>query len=386
MPSSSPAGSNISKTRSVPNSPSGAPPPTPTAKQIAAEYQEDFRRSAYQYDQDLSWWKQARKSFPNAGKVAGPRPRMTAEKIPFFVAVVAGRRPAASLAATSRLAIAAAEKADEVATPCSHRPPRWRRRCPPRKSPWRAPSKRATPWTRRSSSAATITTWATRWSAPCPPSCASARPRPTVKTKSGRLELADWIVDPRNPLPVARDGQSHLAGTFRRRHRPHARQFRPARRPSRRTRNCSTTWPRSFMENGWSIKKMHRMIMLSKTYQMSAEYDEATKAKDPEEPPALALSAPAPQHRRDPRRLSRDRRRSRSHHGRHARSRRRHRRRNQRQPHQHESRRRPIAAASICRCAAPICPRSTRSSISATPPRPKANAARPPSPRRRCSS
>jgi hypothetical protein len=37
------------------------------------------------------------------------------------------------------------------------------------------------------------------------------------------------------------------------------------------------------MENGWSIKKMHRLIMLSKTYQMSAVYDEATKVKDPED-------------------------------------------------------------------------------------------------------
>ena len=36
------------------------------------------------------------------------------------------------------------------------------------------------------------------------------------------------------------------------------------------------------MENGWSIKKMHRLIMLSKTYQMSAEYDLDKKAKDPE--------------------------------------------------------------------------------------------------------
>ena len=36
---------------------------------------------------------------------------------------------------------------------------------------------------------------------------------------------------------------------------------------------------RQFMENGWSIKKMHRLIMLSKTYQMSAAYDDATKKR-----------------------------------------------------------------------------------------------------------
>ena len=33
-------------------------------REIAAQYQEEFRRSAYQYDQDLSWWRKARTSFP----------------------------------------------------------------------------------------------------------------------------------------------------------------------------------------------------------------------------------------------------------------------------------------------------------------------------------
>src|SRR5947209_3877946 len=39
-------------------------------------------------------------------------------------------------------------------------------------------------------------------------------PAPPVKPKSGRLELADWIVDPRNPLPprviVNRIWQGHF--------------------------------------------------------------------------------------------------------------------------------------------------------------------------------
>src|SRR5262249_29493740 len=56
-------------------------------KEVAARYQEQFRRSAYQYDQDLNWWKEAQNSFPNAGKIAGPRPSLTADKHPFFVAV-----------------------------------------------------------------------------------------------------------------------------------------------------------------------------------------------------------------------------------------------------------------------------------------------------------
>jgi hypothetical protein len=37
-----------------------------------------------------------------------------------------------------------------------------------------------------------------------------------------------------------------------------------------------------FMENGWSVKAMHRLIMLSNTYQMSSEYDERSAEADPE--------------------------------------------------------------------------------------------------------
>ena len=42
----------------------------------ADQYQEEFRQSAYQYDQDLSWWQGAQRGYPKAGKMAGPRPQM----------------------------------------------------------------------------------------------------------------------------------------------------------------------------------------------------------------------------------------------------------------------------------------------------------------------
>ena len=35
-------------------------------------------------------------------------------------------------------------------------------------------------------------------------------------------------------------------------------------------RSCSTTWPARSSERGWSVKSMHRMMMLSNTYQMSS--------------------------------------------------------------------------------------------------------------------
>ena len=35
------------------------------------------------------------------------------------------------------------------------------------------------------------------------------------------------------------------------------------------------------MENGWSIKAMHRLILLSNTYRMSSANDEANAKIDP---------------------------------------------------------------------------------------------------------
>ncbi len=37
-----------------------------------------------------------------------------------------------------------------------------------------------------------------------------------------------------------------------------------------------------FIEGGWSIKAMHRLIMLSTTYQMSSRYDARAAETDPE--------------------------------------------------------------------------------------------------------
>jgi hypothetical protein len=36
-----------------------------------------------------------------------------------------------------------------------------------------------------------------------------------------------------------------------------------------------------FVENGWSIKAMHRLILLSKTYQLASSHDDVNTAKDP---------------------------------------------------------------------------------------------------------
>ena len=106
-------------------------------------------------------------------------------------------------------------------------------------------------------------------------------PAPAVKTKSGRLELAEWIVDPANPLPARvmanRVWQGHFGDGIVRTPDNYGRL---GERPS--NPELLDYLAKTFIDGGWSIKKMHRLIMLSRTYQMSAAYDESTKAKDPE--------------------------------------------------------------------------------------------------------
>ncbi|MBL63392.1 MAG: hypothetical protein CMI30_08270 [Opitutae bacterium] len=96
---------------------------------------------------------------------------------------------------------------------------------------------------------------------------------------SGRLELAESVVDPANPLTsrvmVNRVWQWHFGQAL-------------VRTPSNfGTLGETPTHPhlldwlaRDFMENGWSLKRLHRKIMLSATWQMSSEHAESKFAKD----------------------------------------------------------------------------------------------------------
>ena len=106
-------------------------------------------------------------------------------------------------------------------------------------------------------------------------------PFPEVKTKSGRLELAEWLVDPRNPLPsrvmANRIWQGHFGEGIVRTPDNYGRLGERPTDPE-----LLDYLAKTFIESRWSIKRMNRMIMLSKTYQMSAAFDEETKSKDPE--------------------------------------------------------------------------------------------------------
>ena len=100
-------------------------------------------------------------------------------------------------------------------------------------------------------------------------------------THSGRLQLAEWLTRPDHPLTarvmVNRIWQHHFGEGL-------------VRSPDNFGRLGETPdhlqlldWlALRFVESGWSIKAMHRLIMLSSTYQMSARYDPSSALADPE--------------------------------------------------------------------------------------------------------
>jgi hypothetical protein len=98
---------------------------------------------------------------------------------------------------------------------------------------------------------------------------------------SGRLELAEAIADPRNPLTarvmVNRIWQHHFGQGIV---RTPSNFGQMGDRPSHPELLDYLAW--RFVESKWSIKAMHREIMLSNAYMLSAESSAADYAADPE--------------------------------------------------------------------------------------------------------
>src|SRR5579862_6398918 len=113
------------------------------------------------------------------------------------------------------------------------------------------------------------------------PEPAKVVPPVGLNSTGRRTALAKWLTDPKNPLTarvmVNRIWQEHfgtgIVGT--------SSDFgvmgeRPSN--SELLDHLATT----FIENGWSIKKMHRLIMLSNTYQQSSAFQADAAKVDPE--------------------------------------------------------------------------------------------------------
>ncbi len=105
--------------------------------------------------------------------------------------------------------------------------------------------------------------------------------QPVIAQGSGRRELAEWITSPANPLParvmVNRIWQGHFGqGIVRTPNNFGIVGERP-------THPELLEWlANEFVTQGWSVKKMHRLIMLSSAYQMSSEVTDEKHEKDPE--------------------------------------------------------------------------------------------------------
>ncbi len=99
-------------------------------------------------------------------------------------------------------------------------------------------------------------------------------------TSSGRLQLAKWIISKDNPLTarviVNRIWAKHFGVGIVPTANDFGRQGKPPTHPE------LLDWlSKEFLDNGWSIKQLHRTIMLSRTYQLSSLRNSAMEEIDP---------------------------------------------------------------------------------------------------------
>ncbi|MSU35982.1 MAG: DUF1553 domain-containing protein [Pedosphaera sp.] len=105
--------------------------------------------------------------------------------------------------------------------------------------------------------------------------------QPLLTNGSGRLQLARWIASPENPLTarvmVNRIWQFHFGEGIVRTASNYGKLGQPPSHPE-----LLDHLARHFIESGWSIKAMHREILLSATYQQSSEASESAFRQDPD--------------------------------------------------------------------------------------------------------
>jgi hypothetical protein len=104
---------------------------------------------------------------------------------------------------------------------------------------------------------------------------------PIPAGQSGRLQFAEWLAQPDHPLTARVMANRIWRWHFGRGIVPSTDNFgRLGEAPSNQ---ALLDWlALRFVEQGWSMKQMHRTIMLSSTYQMSSKYDEHAFETDPD--------------------------------------------------------------------------------------------------------
>jgi hypothetical protein len=103
---------------------------------------------------------------------------------------------------------------------------------------------------------------------------------PADDSTSGRLSLARWIADPKNPLTARVMVNRLWLGHFGQGIVPTPNDFGKQGKPP--THPELLDWlARRFVESGWSVKAMHRIILGSHAYRLAALGDPASIAADP---------------------------------------------------------------------------------------------------------
>ena len=99
--------------------------------------------------------------------------------------------------------------------------------------------------------------------------------------QSGRLQLAEWLTNKQNPLPSRVMANRMWYQLFGRGIVRTVDNFgKMGEMPS--NQKLLDFVAARFMDNGWSVKKTLREILLSRTYQLGADYNEANFNKDPD--------------------------------------------------------------------------------------------------------
>ena len=102
---------------------------------------------------------------------------------------------------------------------------------------------------------------------------------PAEDKTSGRLQLANWIVDNDNPLAARVMANRIWLGHFGRGIVPTPNDFGRQGKPPSHPDLLDWLAAR-FIESGWSVKAMHRIIMLSRTYQSASRLSDEAVARD----------------------------------------------------------------------------------------------------------
>jgi Protein of unknown function (DUF1553)/Protein of unknown function (DUF1549)/Planctomycete cytochrome C/Concanavalin A-like lectin/glucanases superfamily len=111
--------------------------------------------------------------------------------------------------------------------------------------------------------------------------CGPAPQKWQITNGSGRRELAEWLVHPGNPLVarvmVNRIWQHHFGEGLVRTPNDFGERGEPPTNPR------LLDWLAArFVESGWSVKSMHRLILLTRAYEQSSQAGRESLARDPE--------------------------------------------------------------------------------------------------------